>query len=219
MENPLDSMADMPESFSEKLKVLRDSLEQILGLARETLDSPDLKSQNSNEFQMLSEMVPDFELAFPKALEAFAAARDEQLRVAREGLQVAEEFPGRMEALQKQLDESLEPFKAENFLPKTPDPIPPFLEILDIQGDIRQALLTLGEGQEEGAPGPLAPRISGNIWENWNREEAVADKSIAGPVADAPPYVFPKEILLSLGLDPEPEVKPKQGGNIWEGWK
>ena len=218
MQNPFDSMADMPETFSGKMSVLRESLSELVELCRRAVDEPDLKSQNSTEYQMLAQMVPDLEMAVPKALEAFEAARESHLEMARAGLQVVEDFPAKMKALEEKVAMELAPFAAENFIPKPPEPAPSFVELLDIKKYLALArwLVRPEPSNEQGSAN--LPRISGNIWENWKSPiEGVGEAPLEQ--LEVPDYRFPLPVLARLGLQQEPENQLPSGGNIWENWK
>jgi hypothetical protein len=217
MENPFENLPEMPASFLGKLDLLRENLEVFQKTLIDTLADPDLEAQGSQEFHILKAMLPDLQVAVPSALEAFKAAHDQHLAVAKEGLEFANQFPEKLKALEEKAAEDLAPFAIENFTPKPEQKIPNFLDLLDIKSNLSDSQALLGHGKANVSKAQSPPRTSGNIWESWNPPEPGSQKA-AEDDKDLPEYVFQLETLRQLGLEPEPENQSVRGGNIWENW-
>ena len=175
MESPYADLPEIPADFEGKLKLLKEQLDIFLGTVNEALEGP-LREGDSPELQMLKGSAKDLGELAPAMLTAFAEVREIHLEVAREGLKAAEDFPERLRAMDEQLAKDLAPYAAENFIPKPPEPVPSFLDVLDI----RQALLEAGELLRGDSPEEIrdpVPRTTGNIWEDPKK---TPDKSRSG---------------------------------------
>jgi len=213
MESPYADLPEIPADFEGKLKLLKEQLDIFLGTVNEALEGP-LREGDSPELQMLKGSAKDLGELAPAMLTAFAEVREIHLEVARDGLKAAEDFPERLRAMDEQLAKDLAPYAAENFIPKPPEPVPAFLDVLDI----RQALLEADELLRADSPEEIrdpVPRTTGHIWED--RKKPAGQKQEHGEEA-VPEYVFPIGLLASLGLEVEPEKARKAGGNIWDKW-
>lgn len=213
MESPYSELPEIPSDFQGKIKLLGEQLDIFLGVVRGALEGP-LREGDSPEKQMLEGATKDLGELAPALLAAFGDVRELHLQVAKDGLKAVEEFPARLRAMDEQLAKDLAPFAAENFIPKPPEPLPAFLEILDIGKALREVGELLKEDQPDG-PASTVLHTTGNIWENW-KPRPQSPKNQVDPVV--PGYRFPTDLLQSLGLEAEPEKPTKPGGNIWEKW-
>jgi hypothetical protein len=219
MDPDFADLPEMPKDFDGKLKMLRQQVGEFMRVAREIMNGP-LSGNESPEMHMLGKAMEDLEEVAPAAMDAFAEANQLHMQIAEESLKAAEEFPAKIKALDEQLAKELAPFLAENFIPRPEEPIPPFLDILDLERDLSELQALLLEGTLETQVVSKAPTTTGNIWENWNRGTDAQAKpgkknGPQGPVE----YLFTVKLIQKLGLEVEPEKQLPTGGNIWENWK
>lgn len=217
MDSPYDDLPQIPDSYREKLNLLKEQLNLFMATIKEAIAGP-LSGEDSPEFQMLSKAMGDLEEVAPVALEAFAEVNESHRKVAEECLKAVEDFPAKMQEMNEQLAKELAPFAADLFVAKSPEPVPLFKDILNIEKNLEELELIL-RPEETDAPRALPNAgATGNIWENWQsaRDSKVNKSKENQKTLD---YVFPLELLNSLGLEAEKEKSIPTGGNIWENWK
>jgi hypothetical protein len=217
MESPYQDIPEIPASFDGKLKMLREQFDILMGAIRDTLNAP-FATESSVEASILRNVARDLEIIGPDAFEAFDDVKKAHLAIADEAVKLASELPEMVRAVEEQSARDLACYAAENLVPPAPEPVPTFVELLDIESDW-SGLESLVRAQEPSKLEVEKPPVTtGNIWENWYPDTTSQAPKKAGlnPSAE---YLFPLELLKILGLEVEPEKQLPPGGNIWENWK
>jgi len=217
VESPYQDLPEIPVTLDGKLKMVREQFDLFMRVVRETLQSP-LATDDNVEAGILRNVARDLETMGPEAFEAFEEVKKAHLALAEEAVQLAKEIPERIREAEEKSAKDLACYAAENLKPSPVEPVPSFLELLDIETEWSELEALLSAVAPSRPEVERTPVTSGNIWENWQSgpSSSPAKKTDSCNPAE---YRFPVELLKSLGLELEPEKHVPPGGNIWENWR